>query len=144
MKLLYTQSNGVCAIVTPISESGETLEQIIEKAVPAGTPYVQVEDTEIPTDRSYRNAWVVNGDKITVDLAKAKAVHQDKIRVARDPIMKQLDVQYLRAVERGDTAQQTAIARQKQALRDAPADPAIANATTIDELRAYWPDELPR
>lgn len=72
---------------------------------------------------------------ITIDMVKARAIWRERIRAARD--FASLDVQFQRALERGaDTA---AIVAAKQALRDAPADPRIDAATTLDALKAVWP-----
>jgi len=73
-----------------------------------------------------------------IDMAKAKELHKDKIRQAREEKFKELDVNFQRAIETSDTALQASIATEKQALRDAPADSAIDAATTSDELKAQW------
>jgi len=73
---------------------------------------------------------------ISVDMIKAREIKRDQLRAERNPILKALDLAYMRAQEAGDTAKQNAIAADKQALRDATADPAIDAATTPDELKA--------
>lgn len=78
---------------------------------------------------------------VTVDMTKAKEIWRDKIREARTEQFKSLDVQYQRADEVGDTASKTAIVAKKTALRNAPADPAIDAATTIEDLKKVWPFE---
>lgn len=70
-----------------------------------------------------------------IDMDKAKAVWRDKIRAARD--FRALDVAFQRAVETGVDLK--TIATAKQALRDAPADPRIDAATTLDDLKKAWP-----
>ena len=77
---------------------------------------------------------------ISLNLAKAKEIHKNNIRAARRPLLQSLDVDFQRALEQGgDTA---AIVAQKQALRDAPADPAIEAAASADELKAAWDADL--
>tara|TARA_R100000773_G_scaffold3113_2_gene3774 strand:- start:2180 stop:2440 length:261 start_codon:yes stop_codon:yes gene_type:complete len=71
-----------------------------------------------------------------IDMAKAKELHKDKIRLAREDKFKELDIQFQQAQETG--AATTDIVAKKQALRDAPADSAIDSATTTDELKAQW------
>ena len=73
---------------------------------------------------------------IKIDMAKAKAIHKDKIRSARVDKFTGLDVEYQKAQETG--ADTSAIVAKKQALRDAPAASAIDAATTVDELKAQW------
>lgn len=79
---------------------------------------------------------------IVVNMDKAREIKKDMIRAEREPKLAELDVQFMRAVEAGDTALQAEIATKKQALRDATDDPAIANASTPDELKAVVPSAL--
>ena len=73
---------------------------------------------------------------IKTDMTKAKEIHKTNIRVAREPKLAALDVDFQRALELGsDTA---SIVSKKQALRDAPADSAIESAKTEAELKAQW------
>jgi len=77
---------------------------------------------------------------IGLNLAKAKEIHKDKIRVARVPLLEQLDVEFVRALEQGaDTAP---IAKQKQALRDATNSSKISRAKTPEQLKAAWDTDL--
>tara|TARA_R100001594_G_scaffold55922_3_gene89648 strand:- start:3243 stop:3524 length:282 start_codon:yes stop_codon:yes gene_type:complete len=73
---------------------------------------------------------------IKIDMAKAKEVHREKIRLARNDKFPALDVEYQKAQETGSDT--SAIVAKKQALRDAPAASAIDAATTPDELKAQW------
>jgi len=79
---------------------------------------------------------------ITVNMTKAVEIKKDMIRAERDPKLAALDVEFMRAVEAGDTDKQAEISTKKQALRDATSDPAIAAATTPDELKAVVPTAL--
>lgn len=79
---------------------------------------------------------------IQVNMTKAVEIKKDMIRAERKPLLDALDVQFMRAVEAGDTEAQATIAAQKQALRDATNDPAITAATTPDELKAVVPTAL--
>ena len=71
-----------------------------------------------------------------IDMAKAKEIHKDNIRIAREPLLAALDIEFQRALE--TSADTSAIVAKKQALRDAPADSAIDAATTADELKSQW------
>jgi hypothetical protein len=57
-RIIYPTDDGV-AIVIPTPEALETMtiEEIAVKDVPAGTPYKIVDVSEIPEDRTFRNAW---------------------------------------------------------------------------------------
>ena len=73
---------------------------------------------------------------IKTDMTKAKEIHKTNIREAREPKLASLDVEFQKALE---TSSDTAtIVSKKQALRDAPADSAIAAAKTEAELKAQW------
>ena len=92
----------------------------------------------VPANRDFRVAWSLSGNVISEDLTKAKEIFKDKVREVRNPKLTALDADYMKALEDGDTAAQSAIATVKQALRDAPAASAIDAATTISELKAAW------
>ena len=55
-RIIYPTDDGGVAIIIP-SDCGLTIEQIAAKAVPTGKPYKIVDASDIPTDRTFRNAW---------------------------------------------------------------------------------------
>lgn len=67
MKIIYKNLNGGVSIVTPTEEvlSFMTIDEIAKKDVPTGLPYKIVDDSEIPTDRTFRNAWTVDEATLT-------------------------------------------------------------------------------
>ena len=71
-----------------------------------------------------------------IDMAKAREIHRTNIRSAREPKLAELDIEFQKALETG--ASTTDIVSKKQALRDAPADSAIASANTEAKLKAQW------
>jgi hypothetical protein len=144
MQIIYQNVDGRTSVVIPAPNTGHTIEQIAEKGVPHNTPYAIVDASVIPTDRTYRNAWVadlVNGS-IGHDMPKAREIHKNYMRRARTPLLADLDTQYMRADEAGNGASKAQIAAQKQALRDVTADPGIAAAQTVEELKQVWPSIL--
>ena len=54
-KILYQDADGSLSVIIPTGEL--PIEDVCQKDVPAGTPYLIVEDDVIPSDRSFRNAW---------------------------------------------------------------------------------------
>jgi hypothetical protein len=56
-QIIYPNDEGGVAIIVPAPECGLTIEEIAAKDVPAGKPYKIVDVTDIPTDRTFRNAW---------------------------------------------------------------------------------------
>ena len=92
----------------------------------------------VPTNRDFRNAWLLSGTVITEDLTKSKEIFKDKIREVRKPLLEAEDVAYMKALEADDSTAKAASVTKKNALRDAPAAQAITDATTIAELKAAW------
>lgn len=56
-RIIYPTDDGGVAVIIPSAECGLSIEQIAAKDVPAGKPYKIVDAAEIPTDRTFRNAW---------------------------------------------------------------------------------------
>jgi hypothetical protein len=56
-RIIYPNDNGGVSIIVPAIECGLSIEQIAEKDVPAGKPFKIVDVSDIPTDRTFRNAW---------------------------------------------------------------------------------------
>jgi hypothetical protein len=58
-RIIYKNPDNSVSIIVPSPEALQsmTIEQIAEKDVPANTPYKIVDVSEIPTDRTFRNAW---------------------------------------------------------------------------------------
>lgn len=64
MKIIYHTETGI-AIIHPTPEALEsmTISDIAKKDTPTGVPYWIVDDSEIPEDRTFRNAWTFETDK---------------------------------------------------------------------------------
>ncbi len=75
-------------------------------------------------------------------MAKAKEIHKQNIRFARELRFKELDVEFQRAIETKDETKQAEVATKKQALRDAPADTDITNAVDTNALKAQWKTDI--
>ena len=54
-RIIYPTDDGV-AIIVP-ADCGLTIEEIAAKDVPANTEYKIVDVADIPSDRTFRNAW---------------------------------------------------------------------------------------
>ena len=59
-RIIYKQDNGAIAIITPSSKQTRTINEIAKKDVPTGLKYKIVEDSEIPDDQTFRDAWRVD------------------------------------------------------------------------------------
>jgi len=103
----------------------------------------EISTADLPSDRYFRNAWKDDGVTIDIDMVKAQPIHMKWIRKARDAKLKELDIDFMRAVEASDTVEQKRIADLKQVLRDIPQNFDLARVTTPEDLKALWPAELP-
>ena len=56
-RIIYPTDEGGVAVIVPAAECGLTIEEIAAKDVPAGKPYKIVSTSDIPSDRTFRNAW---------------------------------------------------------------------------------------
>ena len=54
-KIIYPNPDGNLSVIHPTGDL--PIEDVCQKDVPAGMPYLIVEDDVIPSDRSFRNAW---------------------------------------------------------------------------------------
>jgi hypothetical protein len=88
----------------------------------------------VPQDRTFRGAWQFDGDAVEVNMTAAKTIHKDNLRAERAPEMDKLDVEFMRGLEQGVDV--SAIAANKQALRDITKDARLDAATTPDALKA--------
>ena len=64
-RIIYQTDDGCVAVIIPAPDCGLTIEQVAAKDVPTGKPYKIVDVSEIPTDRSKREAWTVSADDLT-------------------------------------------------------------------------------
>lgn len=56
-RIIYPTDDGGVAVIIPAAECGLTVEEIAAKDVPAGKPFKIVDVSDIPEDRTFRNAW---------------------------------------------------------------------------------------
>jgi len=56
-RIIYSNDEGGVSVIVPAPECGLTIEEIAAKDVPAGKPFKIVDASDIPSDRTFRNAW---------------------------------------------------------------------------------------
>lgn len=56
-RIIYPTDAGGVAVIVPAAECGLTIEEIAAKDVPVGKPFKIINIADIPTDRTFRNAW---------------------------------------------------------------------------------------
>jgi len=107
----------------------------------AEVSFREIGRADIPADRTFRAAWSAG---MVVDMAKARTIHMASIRKARDAALPALDVEFSKALGRRDNAKADAVEAQRQVLRDLPTTFDLTGAKTPEELKALWPEGLPR
>ena len=60
-RIIYPTDNGGVAIIVPapewLAQEGNTVELLAIKDVPEGKPYKIIDTDDVPSDRTFRNAW---------------------------------------------------------------------------------------
>ena len=77
-RIIYQNSEGGVSVIIPT----ESVELAL-KDVPEGVPYEIVDVADIPSDRTFRGAWVMGDCCIEHDLDKCKAIGHDMRRQQR-------------------------------------------------------------
>ena len=133
--IIFPQSDNKLAVLIPASEL--SIEEVAAKDVPKNTPYAIVESLDI--DGLFYDAYEYQDGNALPNIPKAKEIWLNHYRTARTPLLAALDVDFMRAVESGNTDLQKEIASKKQALRDVTKTD-LPN--TLEEIKATWPEIL--
>ena len=66
-RIIFQNDEGGVSVIVPSPNclQEHTIEEIAAKDVPAGKPYKIVSVDDIPSDRTFRNAWTVNESDLT-------------------------------------------------------------------------------
>jgi len=66
-RILYKTDEGGVAVIIPTKNAlaEHTIQEIAEKDVPTGKPYKIVSVDDIPSDRTFRNAWEIDDALLT-------------------------------------------------------------------------------
>lgn len=98
-KIIFTNSDGGVSVVHPTGEV-----PINELPARLGlTDYEIVDDDVIPTDRTFRNAWVKSGSTVAEDLPKCKEIAHERRRAAREEEFKPHDELISKQIPGADT-----------------------------------------
>lgn len=99
---------------------------------------------KIPFDRTFRNAWTDDNptETVDVDMVKAKDIHMEKIKKAREE--KFLEMGF--PVKLNPELEEATISKETKdklkALRDIPQKLDLSKADTPEKLKAIWPEQL--
>jgi hypothetical protein len=136
-RIIYGTPDGGVAVIIPTGEL--PVEDVFKKDVPQGVEAEIVDVSEIPSDRTFRNAWEKSGKKITTNIAKAKNIAHEKRRNKRAAEFAPLDIEATipSKAKAAESARQ-AIREKYEIMQDA-----IDEAQTTDELKEILgPDEV--
>jgi len=138
-KIIAYNNAGGLGVIIPILDDESKITEFASTNVQPGIDYIIIDNSELPSDQTFRDALEVNGG-IKFNSDKAKAIWRNKWRESRKSKLASLDIDFMRAVESGDQAKQAEIAGKKQALRDVTLTE--IPGTTPEEIKSVWPEVL--
>jgi hypothetical protein len=129
-RIIYPTPEGGVAVIIP----AESVEAAL-KDVPDGVDYEIIEESALPADRFFRNAWVKGTGKVDIDLDRARAIGHDIRRAKRAEEFQPFDDIIAKQIPGKDA---TEAETKRQAIRDKydAIQVAIDDAATPDEIKA--------
>jgi hypothetical protein len=75
-RIIYRTDEGGLAVIVPSDNAlaEHTIQEIAEKDVPAGKAYKIVSVDDIPSDRTFRNAWEVDEADLTDGIGADRSI----------------------------------------------------------------------
>jgi len=128
-RIIYQNETGEVSIIIPT----ESVELAL-KDVPEGVPYEIVDEADIPSDRYFRNAWVMGDCCIEHDLERCKEIGHRHRRAARAEEFAPHDEVIAKQIPGVDAAEAEA-ARQSIRERYADIQTAIDAAAAPEEIK---------
>lgn len=150
--IVWVRSDGGLSICSPcISKDDPTnmseeqaLLRALQKDVPEEAENVRILNrSDLPEDLYFRNAWELTSQGITISKQKALDIHVNRIRYARGKELEKLDKAWMRASGQKNTQEADAIEAKRQYLRDLPQTLNINDFSSVEEIKAFWPQDLP-
>lgn len=135
--IYYKQENGSLGITAFLNE--EVAEKTIESFKENNIPFGEITESTQIDDFFFDSYTVSDNAEIEVNFTKAKEIQKNKWRYLRISILEKLDVEFMRAIEVGDTSKQDLIKAQKQALRDVTS---IELPDSLEGIKNTLPDIL--
>ena len=123
-RIIYQNESGGVAVIVPTGSV-----ELALKDVPEGVPYEIVSAADIPSDRYFRNAWVIGDGCVEHDLDQCKAIGHDKRRAARAEEFAPFDEIITKQIPGLDAAEAEAA---RQGIRDRYADVQVAIDAAAD------------
>lgn len=152
---IFNDDDGYMAIGTPCyqsymndQEKDAFLMQAIEKSVPKKSDgsnrlvFIKTQE-ELKVADIFIDAFSINETDGSIFFNRPRAIELKKkeFRLRRKPLLEELDVEFMKSLETGDTELTAQIIAKKQALRDVT-NIDMSNYITPSELYNYIPDIL--
>lgn len=131
-RIIFQNETGGVSVIIPTGEL--PIEKVAAKDVPAGVPYEIVDVTDIPSDRYFRNAWVMGDCCIEHDLDKCKELGHDIRRQKRAEEFKPYDEVIMKQIPGADAVKAE---ESRQAIREKYAliQDVIEGAVSPEEIK---------
>lgn len=130
-RIIYKTAEGGVAVVIPSPNSGLSLDEIIAKDIPPNSEYEIVSVSDVPVDRTFRNAWEKSGRNIVHNMGKCKDIAHARRRKMRAEEFAPLDIEATIPAKAAQAEAAREAIRQKYATMQAQID----SASTPDELK---------
>jgi hypothetical protein len=130
-RIIFQNESGGVSVIVPTGSV-----ELALKDVPPGVPYEIVDADDIPSDRYFRNAWVIGMDGcVEHDLIQCREIGHDKRRAARTEAFAPFDEIIAKQIPGLDALAAEAA---RQGIRDkyAEVQVAIDAAADPDEIKA--------
>ena len=123
-RIIYANGSGGVSVIVPTGSV-----ELALKDVPEGVPYEIVSAADIPSDRTFRNAWVIGNGCIEHDLDQCRDIGHDIRRQQRAEEFQPFDEIIAKQIPGLDAAEAEAARAQ---IRDKYADVQLAINTAAD------------
>ena len=132
-KIVFTRPDGGVSVVSVPVDTDAALAAAQAK-LPVDAANIQiVDESVIPTDRTFRDSWVQSGGGVVVDLPKARDIQEVKIRAAQRKKIRDI----LEREALGDN-----VAAEKASIRAVNPRTLVDNANDVAELKSTFPASL--
>ena len=78
---------------------------------------------------------------LNINIEKALEIHKIQIRKKREAIFKDLDIQFMKSLEQGNSTLAAEVGVKKQALRDAT-NIESGSISTLTEIKSLWDTDI--
>lgn len=126
MKVIVYKTETGIVIIHPVVSVEASL-----KDIPTDAEYKIIDESELPTDRTFRGAW--DYDTLTEDVDKSKEIKKTSLRSERESLFTANDIDLQNAIADGDDDAKAICITERNRLRDVT--DLVDTCTTIDEIK---------